>query len=44
MSDRIAVMSDGVDHQCGTPEDIYERPTSVFVAGFIGTGNLMTGT
>ena len=44
MSDRIAVMNNGLIEQCGTPEDIYERPTSVFAAGFIGTSNLMTGT
>jgi spermidine/putrescine transport system ATP-binding protein len=43
MSDRIAVMSDGVLHQCGTPEDIYERPATRFVASFIGTANLMSG-
>ena len=43
MSDRIAVMSDGRVDQCGTPEDIYERPATAFVAGFIGTANLMTG-
>jgi len=33
-----------VIEQCGTPEDVYERPTSVFAAGFIGTSNLMSGT
>ena len=44
MSDRIAVMNGGVVEQCGSPEDIYERPTSVFAAGFIGTSNLMSGT
>ena len=44
MSDRIAVMNAGIVEQCGTPEDIYERPTSKFAAGFIGTSNLMTGT
>lgn len=44
MSDRIAVMSDGKVHQCGTPEDIYEHPTTRCVADFIGTANLMTGT
>ena len=43
MSDRIAVMSEGGIHQCGTPEDIYERPATRFVAQFIGTANLMTG-
>lgn len=44
MSDRIAVMHEGRIHQCGTPEDIYERPATRFVAGFIGTANLMTGS
>jgi spermidine/putrescine transport system ATP-binding protein len=44
MSDRIAVMSGGLVHQCGTPEDIYERPADRCVAEFIGTANLMTGT
>ena len=44
MSDRVAIMHDGVIEQCGTPEDVYENPTSVFAAGFIGTSNLMEGT
>ncbi len=44
MSDRVAIMNNGVIEQCGTPEDVYEHPTSVFAAGFIGTSNLMTGT
>jgi spermidine/putrescine transport system ATP-binding protein len=44
MSDRVAIMNEGVIEQCGTPEDVYERPTSVFAAGFIGTSNLMHGT
>jgi spermidine/putrescine transport system ATP-binding protein len=44
MSDRIAVMSGGKVHQCGTPEDIYERPATRCVAEFIGTANMMTGT
>jgi spermidine/putrescine transport system ATP-binding protein len=43
MSDRVAIMNNGVIEQCGTPEDVYERPTSVFAAGFIGTSNLMNG-
>ncbi|MGH3444880.1 MAG: ABC transporter ATP-binding protein, partial [Nocardioidaceae bacterium] len=43
MSDRIAVMCEGVVHQAGTPEDIYEHPADRFVAGFIGTANLMSG-
>jgi len=44
MSDRVAIMNDGVIEQCGTPEDVYENPTSVFAASFIGTSNLMQGT
>src|SRR5215216_5639178 len=44
MSDRIAVMSNGVVEQVGTPENVYERPTTTFVAGFIGVSNLMPGT
>ena len=41
MSDRIAVMNEGVIEQIGTPEDIYERPATKFVAGFIGESNLI---
>ena len=44
MSDRIAVMSQGAVEQIGTPEDIYYRPASLFVAGFIGSANLLPGT
>jgi spermidine/putrescine transport system ATP-binding protein len=44
MSDRVAIMNAGVIEQCGTPEDVYENPTSVFAAEFIGTSNLMSGT
>ncbi len=44
MSDRIAVMHDGKLLQVGTPEEIYERPTSRFVADFIGQTNLLEGT
>jgi len=44
MSDRVAIMNAGVIEQCGTPEDVYENPTSVFAAAFIGISNLMTGT
>jgi spermidine/putrescine transport system ATP-binding protein len=40
MSDRIAVMNAGRVEQIGTPVDIYYRPASVFVAGFIGQANL----
>ncbi len=41
MSDRIAVMSQGKVEQIGYPEDIYERPATRFVAGFIGTSNII---
>ena len=40
MSDRIAVMRDGWVEQIGRPEEIYSRPATVFVAGFIGQANL----
>jgi spermidine/putrescine transport system ATP-binding protein len=40
MSDRLAVMNAGKVEQIGTPVDIYYRPSSVFVAGFIGQANL----
>jgi spermidine/putrescine transport system ATP-binding protein len=44
MSDRIAVLNQGKVEQIGTPEEIYDMPGSVFVAGFIGTANLLPGT
>ncbi len=44
MSDRIAVMSRGQVEQIGTPEEIYSAPASIFVAGFIGSANLLPGT
>jgi spermidine/putrescine transport system ATP-binding protein len=44
MSDRIAVMNKGRIEQIGDPEDVYDRPTTTFVAGFIGVSNLMPGT
>ena len=43
MSDRIAVMSAGIVEQVDTPENVYERPRTTFVAGFIGVSNLMPG-
>jgi spermidine/putrescine transport system ATP-binding protein len=43
MSDRIAVMHAGKVEQLGTPEELYERPASRFVADFIGTTNLLRG-
>jgi spermidine/putrescine transport system ATP-binding protein len=41
MSDRIAVMDGGVIQQIATPRELYERPGTAFVAGFIGTSNLV---
>jgi spermidine/putrescine ABC transporter ATP-binding subunit len=43
MSDRIAVMRAGRIEQIGPPREIYETPTTVFVAGFIGNTNLLAG-
>jgi len=43
ISDRVAVMNYGHIIQSGPPDDIYERPTSVFSAYFIGATNLITG-
>jgi spermidine/putrescine transport system ATP-binding protein len=44
MSDRIAVMDRGKVEQVGVPEEVYERPATTFVAGFIGVSNLMPAT
>src|SRR5947207_11806796 len=41
LSDRIAVLSHGRIEQIGTPDEIYERPASAFVAEFIGSSNLL---
>ena len=43
ISDRVIVMNVGVIEQIGTPEDIYNRPRSRFVADFVGSANLLTG-
>jgi spermidine/putrescine transport system ATP-binding protein len=43
MSDRIAVMNEGRIEHLGSPREIYEHPATRFVAGFIGTSNLLTG-
>jgi spermidine/putrescine transport system ATP-binding protein len=44
MSDRIAVMNRGRVEQIAAPEQVYERPATTFVAGFIGVSNLMPAT
>jgi len=43
MSDRIAVMNKGRIHQSATPEEIYQRPSTRFVADFIGRNNVLDG-
>jgi putative spermidine/putrescine transport system ATP-binding protein len=43
MSDRIAVFNNGRIEQIGSPADVYERPATPFVAGFVGTSNLLAG-
>lgn len=44
MSDRVAVMHQGQLLQIGTPEEIYDAPSSLFVAQFVGTSNELRGT
>lgn len=44
ISDRIAVMNEGVIQQIGHPKEIYERPTNIFVSKFIGTSNVLSAT
>jgi putative spermidine/putrescine transport system ATP-binding protein len=43
MSDRLAVFNRGRIEQIGSPAEMYERPTTAFVAGFVGTSNLLRG-
>jgi putative spermidine/putrescine transport system ATP-binding protein len=43
MSDRIAVFNRGRIEQVGAPAEVYEKPATRFVAGFVGTSNLLTG-
>jgi putative spermidine/putrescine transport system ATP-binding protein len=43
MSDRLAVFNQGLIEQVGSPADVYEHPATPFVAGFVGTSNLLRG-
>ncbi len=44
LSTRVAVMNNGRIEQLGTPDEVYSRPTTAFVADFIGSANLLQGT
>lgn len=43
MSDRLAVFNQGTVEQVGSPAEVYERPATAFVAGFIGVSNVLEG-
>jgi ABC-type Fe3+/spermidine/putrescine transport system ATPase subunit len=43
LADRTIVFSEGRVAQAGSPQEVYERPTSSFVAGFVGTSNVLAG-
>lgn len=44
MSDRIAVMKNGLFQQIGSPSEIYDRPKNAYVARFVGSANILSGT
>src|SRR5262249_49903555 len=44
MADTLAVMNSGKLEQLGAPDELYERPSTTFVAGFLGVSNLLHGT
>ena len=43
ISDRVAILDDGLVVQVGTPEELYDSPTNEFVASFLGSGNVFSG-
>ncbi|WP_319507937.1 ABC transporter ATP-binding protein [uncultured Methanolobus sp.] len=43
LADRIAIMQGGKIHQIGTPDEVFRKPNSTFVAGFVGVENLFHG-
>jgi ABC-type Fe3+/spermidine/putrescine transport system ATPase subunit len=43
ISDRVAILDDGLVVQVGTPEELYDTPANEFVASFLGSGNVFTG-
>lgn len=44
MADRIIVMDQGRVQQCGNPSEVYRKPLNAFVASFVGTNNILSGT
>ena len=44
MSDRIAVMKNGIFQQIGTPTEVYDQPKNAYVARFVGSANVLSGT
>jgi ABC-type Fe3+/spermidine/putrescine transport system ATPase subunit len=43
ISDRVAILNDGLVIQVGTPEELYDNPANEFVARFLGSGNILAG-
>ena len=43
ISDRVAILDDGIVSQVGTPEELYDSPVNAFVARFLGSGNVFSG-
>ncbi len=43
ISDRVAILDDGIVSQVGTPEELYDSPANEFVASFLGSGNIFSG-
>jgi ABC-type Fe3+/spermidine/putrescine transport system ATPase subunit len=43
ISDRVAILNEGVVNQVGQPEELYDRPANEFVASFLGSGNVLSG-
>ena len=43
MADRVAVFNQGRIEQVGTPDEVYDRPATAFVAGFVGAANILSG-
>jgi ABC-type Fe3+/spermidine/putrescine transport system ATPase subunit len=43
ISDRVAILNEGVVNQVGHPEELYDKPANEFVASFLGSGNVLTG-